>query len=255
MTKVLFRAALLAVGLTAAAAPAMAADADRLTLTLTPALASEYYFRGISQTDGHPAYQLGGEGAFKINETFTGYLGFWGSNVDFNNSVSLETDFLAGFRATFDKLSLDAGVIRYNYLNQPDAADTYNFTELKLTAAYDFGFAIPSVGYYYSPNFQLDAGNATYLTAGVTVPIPVTEYEPKLIANIGRQNIDKPDRFFGVTRSDDTYLDWNIGVFATFFGFTAGLQYVDTDLTKRQCGTSANCGPAAVVTISRAFTF
>lgn len=254
MTKVLFRAALVALGLTAATS-AMAADADRLTLTLTPAVASEYYFRGISQTDGHPAYQLGGEGLFKINDTFSGYLGFWGSNVDFNNSVSIEADLMGGFRATFDKLSLDAGVISYNYLDQPTAASTYDFIEYKLTAAYDFGFVIPSAGFYYSPNFQLDANTATYLTAGVTVPIPVTEFDPKLIANIGRQDIDKPDRFFGVTGSKDNYLDWNVGVFATFFGFTAGLQYVDTNISKRQCGTSANCGPAAVLSVSRAFTF
>jgi len=254
MIKFAFRAALVALGLTAAV-PAMAADADRLTLTLTPALASEYYFRGISQTDGHPAYQLGGEGAFKLNDTFAGYLGFWGSNVDFNNSVKAEVDFVGGFRATFDKLSLDAGVIRYMYLDQPDNNDKYNFTELKLTAAYDFGFAIPSAGVYYSPNFQLDSGTATYYTAGITVPIPVTEFEPKLIANIGKQTIDKPTRFFGAGLRDDDYLDWNVGVFATFFGFTAGLQYVDTDLKKAYCAGGSNCGPAAVVTVSRAFTF
>lgn len=253
MIKFAFRAALVAVGLTAAV-PAMAADADRLTLTLTPALTSEYYFRGISQTDGHAAGQLGGDAAFKLTDTYSGYLGFWGSNVDFNNSVKAEIDFVGGFRATFDKLSLDAGVIRYTYLNQPNNTD-YNFTELKLTGAYDFGFVIPSAGIYYSPNFQLDSGNATYLTAGVTIPIPVTEFEPKLIANIGQQNIDKPANFFGAGLTDDNYLDWNVGLFATFFGFTVGVQYVDTDLKKTYCAGGSNCGPAGVVSVSRAFTF
>ena len=252
MKKFVLRAALAAMAVTVAA-PAMAED--RMTLTLTPALVSEYYFRGISQSDGHPAFQLGGEGAFKINDTVTGYLGFWGSNVDFNNSVSAEADLLGGFRFTFDKLSLDAGLIRYNYLDQPSNADTYNFTEAKLVAAYDFGFAIPTAGVYYSPNFQLDSGNSTYLTAGVTVPVPVTQFEPKIIANIGQQSIDKPQNFFGAGNTDDKYLDWNIGLFASYWGFTAGLQYVDSDLKKSHCAGGANCGPAAVLSLSYAYTF
>jgi uncharacterized protein (TIGR02001 family) len=252
MTKFAFRAALVALGLVAAA-PAMADD--RLSLTLTPAIASEYYFRGISQTDGHPAMQLGGEGAFKINDMITGYIGAWGSNVDFNNSVNAEIDLMAGFRWTFDKLSFDTGIIRYNYVNQPAGTDNYNFTEFKLTAAYDFGFAIPSAGVYYSPAFQLGSGNATYYTAGLTVPIPVTEFEPKLIANIGQQRMDTPTRFFGAGLTDDDYLDWNVGVFATFWGFTAGLQYVDSNLKQTYCAGGPNCGPAAVASISYAFTF
>ncbi|MFN4311932.1 MAG: TorF family putative porin [Ferrovibrio sp.] len=252
MNKFVMRAAFAALALTAAT-PAMAED--RLSLTLTPAVVSEYYFRGISQTDGHPAFQLGGEGAFKINDTYTGYLGFWGSNVDFNNSVSAETDLLGGFRASFDKLSLDLGMIRYMYLDQPSNNDTFNFTEVKLTAAYDFGFAIPSAGIYYSPNFQLDSGDATYLTAGVTVPLPVTQFEPKIIANIGQQTIDKPENFFGTGNTDDKYLDWNIGLFASYWGFTAGLQYVDSDLKKSHCANGSNCGPAAVVSLSYAYSF
>lgn len=253
MKKFALRAALAAMALTAAAAPAMAED--RLSLSLTPALVSEYYFRGISQTDGHPAFQLGGEGAFQINETFAGYLGFWGSNVDFNNSVSAEVDLVGGFRATFDKLSLDVGLIRYNYLDQPSTADTYNFTEGKLTAAYDFGFIIPSAGIYYSPEFQLKSGDATYLTAGVTVPLPVTEFEPKIVANIGQQSIDKPENFFGAGNTDDKYLDWNVGLFASYWGFTAGVQYVDSDLKKTHCAGGSNCGPAAVLSLSYAYSF
>lgn len=252
MKKFALRAALAVLALTAAA-PVMAED--RVSLTLTPAVVSEYYFRGISQTDGHPAFQLGGEGAFKINDTLTGYLGFWGSNVDFNNSVSTEIDLLGGFRATFDKLSLDLGLIRYNYLDQPSTANNYNFTEGKLTAAYDFGFVIPSAGIYYSPEFQLNSGDATYLTAGVTVPLPVTEFEPKIVANIGQQSIDKPQNFFGTGNTDDKYLDWNVGLFASYWGFTAGVQYVDSDLKKSHCAGGQNCGPAAVLSLSYAYSF
>src|ERR1043165_4887890 len=111
MTKFAFRAALVALGLTVAV-PALAADPDRLTATLSATGVSDYRFRGISQTDTAPALQLGAEGAFKFNDMLSGYIGVWGSNVDFNNDAKAEVDAMGGFRWTFDKLILDTGVIR-----------------------------------------------------------------------------------------------------------------------------------------------
>jgi len=249
MIKFACRAALLAVTLTAAA-PAFAADPDRLVGTLTATGVSDYRFRGISQTDTGAALQLGADGAFKFNDFLAGYIGVWGSNVDFNNDAKAEVDAMGGFRWTFDKLSIDTGVIRYNYVGADENLNL-DFTELKLTAAYDFGFAIPSAGVYYSPNFQGDADTGVYYTAGVTVPLPITQFEPKIIANVGKQTIDK-NANYGVP----DYTDWNIGLFASYWGFTAGLQYVDTDLSKRECMGGQNwCSAAAVFSLGYTYSF
>lgn len=255
MIKFAFRAALVAVALTATA-PAFAADADRLTATLSATGVSDYRFRGISQTDTAPALQLGAEGAFKFNDMVSGYIGLWGSNVDFNNDASAEVDALGGFRWTFDKLTIDTGVIRYNYVGASDNLNL-DFTELKLTAAYDFGFAIPSAGIYYSPNFQADSHTGVYYTAGVTVPLPITQFEPKIIANVGRQTIDREELFFsGSPRPQDSYMDWNIGLFASFWGFTAGIQYVDTNLSKQECFGGSNwCDAGAVFSLGYTYSF
>lgn len=248
MNKMLLGAVLVAAGLSAVSA--QAADADRFALTLTPAVVSDYRFRGISQSDSGAAFQLGIDGGFKITDFATGYLGVWGSNVDFNNDAKAEVDILGGVRWTFDKLSLDTGVIRYNYWGANDALNL-DFTELKVSAAYDFGFVIPSVGVNYSPNFQGDSSTGVYKTAGLTVPLPVTEFEPKIIANIGHQSIDK-NANFGVP----DYTDWNIGLFATFWGFTAGVQYVDTNLSKRECMGGQNwCDAGAVVSVGYTLAF
>lgn len=252
MIKFSFRAALVALGLTAtiSAAPAIAADADRFAGLLSATAVSDYRFRGISQTDTGAALQIGGEGAMKLTDMVTGYIGFWGSNVDFNNSANAEVDFLAGFRWSFDKLSIDTGVIRYVYAGAQDSLNL-DFTEFKATAAYDFGFVIPSAGVYFSPQFQGSSGNAVYYTGGVSVPLPITQFEPKIVANIGRQTIDK-NANYGVP----DYTDWNVGLFATFWGFTAGIQYVDTTISKRECMGGVNwCEAGAVASLGYTFNF
>lgn len=261
MKKVVIQAAMAGLALFAGqfATPAKAEDAsDRLSLTATLGVVSEYYFRGISQAyssdDIKPAVQPGFEGDMKITDNVTGYLGLWGSNVDFNNGTSAETDFLGGFRFTFDKAALDLGYIYYGYLENNASSQPYS--EVKAVGSYDFGFAVPTVGAYYSPNYFGDSGSSLYVTGGVSVPIPVTQFEPKIVANVGHQSIDRNANF-----GAKDYMDWNVGLFATFFGVTAGLQYVDNNLDKsdavnttcRQTGTP--CSAAAVLSLSYSYTF
>lgn len=261
MKKVVFQAAVAGLALVAGqfAAPARAEDAaDRLSMTLSAAVVSEYYFRGISQSyskdDIKPAFQPGFEGDFKISDMVTAYAGLWGSNVDFNNGTSAETDAFTGFRFTMDKAALDLGYIYYGYIENKNSSQAYS--EVKAVGSYDFGFAVPTAGVYYSPNYFGDSGKATYYTAGVSVPIPVTEFEPKIVANVGHQNIDKNANF-----GTKDYTDWNVGLFATFFGVTAGVQYVDNNLKD---GDAANttcrsdgkpCSAAAVVSLSYSYAF
>ena len=63
---------------------AVAGAANAGTFTVTPTIATDYDFRGVSQTnpdqDGmDPAFQLGGTYAFDNGV----YAGIWGSNVDY----------------------------------------------------------------------------------------------------------------------------------------------------------------------------
>ncbi|HEX9835331.1 MAG TPA: TorF family putative porin, partial [Alphaproteobacteria bacterium] len=91
--------------------PTVAAD-DLISADMVPgkfsanvALTSEYFFRGISQTDDSPAIQ----GGFDWNHEGTGlYLGVWGSNIDFNTGNSIEIDIYGGIGGTIDKLSWKA---------------------------------------------------------------------------------------------------------------------------------------------------
>jgi uncharacterized protein (TIGR02001 family) len=249
MTKFAFRAALVALGLVAAA-PAMAADIP-LGVAVNAGVVSDYRFRGISQSDKNPAVQGGIDATLAPNDWLTIYTGVWGSSVDFNNGTTAEVDLVGGLRGTFDKLGVDIGFIRYNYTGA-GAPASQDFTEWKLAASYDFGFVLPSAAVYYSSDYFGNSENAVYYTAGVAVPIPVTEFSPTIKANIGKQTIDKPANF-GITKDD--YIDYNIGLFASYWGFTAGVQYVDTNLSKRECGGLNTCESGVVFSLNYAYTF
>lgn len=249
MTKVIFRAALVALGLVAAA-PAIAAD-HPIGVAVNAGVVSDYRFRGISQSDKDPAVQAGAEATLGVNDWLTIYAGLWGSSVDFNNGTDAEIDAYGGFRGTFDKLGLDLGFIRYIYTGT-GSTDSENFTELKAGVSYDFGYVLPSAAIYYSQDYFGNSGDAVYYTAGVAIPIPVTDFSPTIKANIGQQHIDIPARF-GITK--DKYIDYNIGLFATYWGFTAGIQYVDTNLSKTECGGLSTCEGGAVLSLNYAYTF
>jgi len=260
MKKVVIQAAIVGMALVAGQFAGQAkAEDDRFSLTASAAVVSEYYFRGISQAyskdDIKPAFQPGLEGDMKITDFATGYLGIWGSNVDFNNGTSAEMDLFGGFRFTMDKAALDLGMIQYDYLGS-DNAPNQPYHEFKAVGSYDFGFVVPTAGVYYSPAYFGGSGKATYVTGGVTVPIPYTEFSPKVVANVGHQSVEK-----NATWGTKDYMDWNVGLYATFFGVTAGLQYVDNNLDD---GDAANttcrsdgkpCSAAAVLSLSYSYAF
>lgn len=107
---------------TAAAALLVAGAAHAGSYTLTPLIATDYDFRGISQTDpegqdGKPAFQLGATYDFDSGI----YVGAWGSNVDNSfgtlDGDNVEVDLYGGYSwgdvsSTF---AYDVGLNLYTY--------------------------------------------------------------------------------------------------------------------------------------------
>lgn len=233
--KTKFLGAVLAAALLAGPALAQEKPNDKLTFTANVTGVSEYSFRGISQTDNNPALQGSLEAAIAITPSVTGYISLWGSNVHFvpevaNGGASAEVDFTVGFRGTVDSFGWD---VKYIYYAYPGATSTlnYDFQEVAAAVNYDFGFVIPTLGVNYTNQFFGDSGKATYVYGGVKVPIPFTEFSPRVVANVGRQKVEA-NATYGVP----DYTDWNVGLFATFFGaLDVGIQYVDTNIKSGQC--------------------
>jgi len=107
-------AALTVPNLATAQAAAAAAPASPHTFTGNLTLATDYRFRGISQTFGEPAVQ----GGFDYAHSNGFYLGTWASNVsgDQYYSGSMEWDFYGGWKGEIAKdLTLDLGALYYWY--------------------------------------------------------------------------------------------------------------------------------------------
>lgn len=239
------------------AGPALAQDKKSIDVTATAAIVSDYSFRGISQSDNNPALQLGVEGAMKVNDYFTGYVSLWGSNVDFvpnvDDGAHAEVDVTVGFRGAVAGIGYDAKYILYNYPGAT-ASLNYDYREVAGSLNYDFGFVIPTVGINYSTNNFGNSGTATYYYAGVKVPLSFIPYDTRILANIGKQNIEK-----NATFGTPDYKDWNVGLYATFFGVDVGVQYVDTDLKDSECfgGGAAKdlCSARAILSVGYTYAF
>lgn len=203
-------AAALAMG---GAAHAQEEDAGPVSLSFNIGAATEYVFRGISQTDEDP--QIFGGVDATIGSI--GYAGVWVSNVDFNNGTELEFDLYGGIKPTLGAATLDIGVIYYGYTNQPTGPNE-DYWEGKLAISAPAGPATLGAAVYYSPEFFGETGNATYLEANAAMPLGESNFS--VSGAVGRQWVE-----VGVD-----YTTWNVGLgFALTDNVALDLRYWDTD--------------------------
>ncbi|WP_308367115.1 MULTISPECIES: TorF family putative porin [unclassified Microbulbifer] len=196
------------------------------------ALVSDYKFRGISQTDGGPAVQ----GGFDLDFGNGFYLGTWGSNVDFANS--LELDYYGGYRGKLNEsLSFDVGYIYYDYPSTPDE-DPYAEVYGKL------GFAGVTLGLAYSDDYYLESGKFLYAHADYATEVCGFG----LNFHLGHNAFDS-DKF--LDGAGDRYLDYSAGISREWGGVELGLSIIDTDLDNRECFGEDWCDLSAVLSISK----
>ncbi len=229
------------------------------TFTAGATFTTDYSYRGLSQTQRQVAFQ-----PTMTYETPTvsekvpisAYVGFWGSNVYFPGSGAVaEIDLITGFRAKAldDKLTFDLGYIRYNYPGSNGALQL-DFNEFGLVVGYDFGPVALSGAIRYSPNFFGNSGIAWYKWAQATVPLPFIKINDnvsfKAFGAIGTQYVE---RFinYGIPQND--YLDWQLGVTATVYGFDFTVAYTDTNIDVNGCLGSQNCEARVIFSVGKTF--
>lgn len=155
-------------GLTLMGACDIRADAaPEHALTGNLSLASDYRFRGISQTWKQPALQ----GGFDYSHAGGLYLGTWASNVSgnsYNNGAGLELDVYGGWKfALAQDLSLDIGVLAYVYpaarLNSaPGVATDEKYTNVDVYGGMSFGPFSAKLSVAATDYFGLGAATAGY---------------------------------------------------------------------------------------------
>ena len=98
---------------------------------------SEYFYRGVSQSNGDSAVQISAQYDHWIDDSNAVYGGVWASSVEFvDNPASQEYDFYAGYKIEVDDFRFDMGVLNYNYNEYYDSVNEayvkagYNFIDL-----------------------------------------------------------------------------------------------------------------------------
>lgn len=189
-----------------------AASAQSAEVSFNATVTSDYVFRGFSQTDQDPAFQIGADltaGVF--------YAGAWASNVDFGDDTKAEFDVYGGVRGEAAGFDLDLGLVGYFYADEPTGAD-YNFYEVKAAASRAVGPATVGLAVYYSPDFFGVDETATYVE--LNGEWAVTD-RLSLSGAAGEQYLDV----------NDDYSTWNIGVgYALNDALGLDLRYHDTDV-------------------------
>jgi uncharacterized protein (TIGR02001 family) len=212
------------------------------------ALTSEYFFRGLSQTDDAPALQGGLDYNVDLGKSGVGaYLGVWGSNVDFNegpgiDGATVEIDLYGGLTGEIGNTGLgwDAGVIYYAYPGAQTSLN-YDFVEVMGALSYDFDVASASLSVNYSPDYTAGSGDAIYTKFGVSVPVMK---KVDIGAYVGRQVIDNNTAF-----GQPDYWEWNVSAGVNVAGFDLSLAYTGTDIS----GNSDPAGDMVIFTVSRSF--
>ncbi len=237
--------------LPAAPASAIEIEGSGLTIAATPALASDYLFRGISQTRSRPALQ----GTLDIEHESGFYVGAFVSNVAFQGSnAAAELDGLVGYRTELAGIKFDIGAVYYGYPGSyTQGVPELSFFEGVLKASKEIDIVKLMGTFAISPNAFGRSGTGYYVEAGADIQLPF-----EFIGNlrVGYWNLERNNRF-----GTPDYVWYSVGVTRELFeGITLTAGWTGTDISKHNCiPTSASprgqdiCGGRFVATLSRAF--
>src|SRR6185503_5268375 len=97
------------------AKPIVAPEPPAWDIAFGSAIASDYVFRGVTQSNHKPSVAAYFEPRYNFSKDLQGYAGIGGASIDFPNRAAAEVDIYGGIRPTFDKLSFDFGAWYYWY--------------------------------------------------------------------------------------------------------------------------------------------
>jgi uncharacterized protein (TIGR02001 family) len=223
---------------------------ERCKLSANIGLATEYVFRGISQTSEGPAVQGGFDATCGMF-----YAGVWASNLDWGaiEGTKIEMDWYAGLKFNTGRIAWDVGVIYYTYPRGADVAVVsltdptlvnaeFNYVELKVGASAElWKDGTLGVTGFFSPDYQYETGNVWTVEGSFTQNLRKfmafgREWSPSVSALIGYQaatgsNAEKARYVGNVTLDDDHYVYWNAGLTLGFLEkWSLDFRYWDTNI-------------------------
>ncbi|HEU0062337.1 MAG TPA: TorF family putative porin [Hyphomicrobiaceae bacterium] len=230
---------------------------ERCKLSANIAVATEYVFRGISQTSEGAAVQGGFDATCGMF-----YAGVWASNLDWGandggsgrNIANIEMDWYGGLKFNTGRIAWDVGVIYYSYPNGADIGTSaagvfpvsaeFNYVELKVGASAElWKDGTLGVTGFFSPDYQYETGNVWTVEGAFTQNLPKfmllgREWSPSVSALLGYQaatgsDADRARYVNNVTGDADHYLYWNAGLTLGFMDkWSIDVRYWDTNIDR-----------------------
>jgi uncharacterized protein (TIGR02001 family) len=225
-------------------------------------VASDYNFRGVTQSAHQPAVGVYFEPRYNINKDLQLYIGMGGESIDFPNHAAAEIDFYGGIRPTFGKLALDFGVWYYWYPggtcfnsaffacsptlpNGNVIKDDVSFVEVYAKATFNVTDQFSLGGsFYYSPSVLNSGADGEYIAGFAkyvfpSLPLP-SGWGAYVSADVGYWNLGTSDNFYAVAGFPGgipykSYATWDLGFGLTYKVFTLDFRYYDTNLNKGDC--------------------
>jgi uncharacterized protein (TIGR02001 family) len=205
-----------------AASFAASASADDLSFSSNVTLASDYLYRGISQTGKNPAIQ----GGFDLSHASGFYAGVWGSSISWLGDAGIpnsgtEIDTYLGYKGAAGDISYDAGFLRYNYPGTYGAATKADTNEIYGSVGYSFISA--KLSYSLGDLFGVaDASGSTYLELNASYPLG--DSGVTLGAHYGKQT------YSGTTvDTAATYSDYKLSAAKDFSGYVLTAAFSSTN--------------------------
>ena len=195
-------------------------------MSSTVTFATDYMFRGGSQTGNKPALQ----GGLTYSHSSGAYVGIWASSVNFDDvtsgsdgfrmrtETSTEADWYVGYANGVSGLNYN--IMYYSF--QYPGWDDLNFAEVWGNVNYDFGPVNAKAAVRQGTN---DFFGLKYYGQG-------TAYEGTLSGDLGEGF--SASATYGVQQFDgnaDDYNYYDVGVSKDFVGLTWDLRYHDTDIS------------------------
>jgi uncharacterized protein (TIGR02001 family) len=200
-------------------------------------LTSEYIYRGLAQSDGNPAFQLGLDYEFDAGI----FVGAWASTIDLQSALGqrdTELDLYLGYHYESEApLSATITVLRYTYPGQT-GSHSYNHNEVLVSTTWRERYSIElgytndlyglgQIGRHWELRSEWPVANAWVISAA-----------------LGRNDLSN----IGVSR----YLHWNVGASARFSRLVLDLRWYDNE-TPDGFAASISAGSQFVVSLSAAF--
>jgi uncharacterized protein (TIGR02001 family) len=227
-----------------AAALCAVAGAANAEFTFTPAITTDYDFRGFTQSDSSEEAQV----SLDWNLESGLYFGLWGSGVDYGagNDAVWEADVKMGYLGgdAEESFGYDLGLIGYFYPSSFDSKDVY---EIYAGLSKKLGTTLVSGKFYFGPDFDNAFGSkqAYYTELNAAIPLGGFTFGAHLGYSFGQYWIDYPRNAKGMVthRFDGEHYDYSLGISRSFGHFDLNLKYVNSnDYKSEPTGRSTYIG-------------